>query len=389
MSSLRVITFLFVMWAAVVCGSADRMIIVQHTEQYNVAFYAGNYKTALAHINVLALLAPKNVDYLKEKAKMHLVLEQVEQCVMVLRELTKISNENANKAIWEVLYWQVVSDNIRQALVQSASDNELIMRLVKVKPVVVEGQNYHIAGGYEASMIRAFGVSRLPSLITKSQDIVERHASSMTVESILSSHVIEKQPVANICVATQSTVVENLPVEAVKPVPDASAKVDGYVVPEPKTKKVPFVRSAVNKPTPQIKPTPLKSSSDKSSIPAYVTFKPDCVEPLVITKDAPSPHENGYKSTLSALVFILCLVLAFLSKPAKRICTNCGMISVPVIRTRGSVIVEIILWLCGFLPGLIYRLWRKSGMHENCCPQCGASNMAPLGAPVTRKIQQW
>lgn len=36
----------------------------------------------------------------------------------------------------------------------------------------------------------------------------------------------------------------------------------------------------------------------------------------------------------------------------------------------GSFAIEVVLWLCGILPGLLYTLWRKSSEGYGC-PCCG------------------
>lgn len=47
--------------------------------------------------------------------------------------------------------------------------------------------------------------------------------------------------------------------------------------------------------------------------------------------------------------------------------------------------VEIILWLCFIVPGLIYSIWRMSSYHA-ACPVCGSSTLVPLNSPNGQKI---
>jgi len=42
---------------------------------------------------------------------------------------------------------------------------------------------------------------------------------------------------------------------------------------------------------------------------------------------------------------------------SSRHCMTCGVDGPPVSRTRGSMGIEILLWLCFIVPGLIYSLW--------------------------------
>ena len=42
---------------------------------------------------------------------------------------------------------------------------------------------------------------------------------------------------------------------------------------------------------------------------------------------------------------------------AKLICSTCGTVGKPKTVTRGSFFLEIILWLCLLLPGVLYTVW--------------------------------
>lgn len=69
------------------------------------------------------------------------------------------------------------------------------------------------------------------------------------------------------------------------------------------------------------------------------------------------------------------------------ICSNCGFTGQAKKVTKGSTMIELVLWLCIIFPGLIYSLWRLSSRHL-ACPQCSATNMLPLDSPRGRKLQQ-
>ena len=64
-------------------------------------------------------------------------------------------------------------------------------------------------------------------------------------------------------------------------------------------------------------------------------------------------------------------------------CSNCGTVGTPKARTKGSFIIEVFLWLCFILPGVIYSLWRLTS-REKVCPACGSPNMIPLDSPKAR-----
>ena len=64
-------------------------------------------------------------------------------------------------------------------------------------------------------------------------------------------------------------------------------------------------------------------------------------------------------------------------------CQNCGAIGKPKTRTKGSFLIEVFLWLCLIIPGVIYSLWRLTS-REKVCPSCGAPNMIPADSPKAR-----
>jgi hypothetical protein len=69
------------------------------------------------------------------------------------------------------------------------------------------------------------------------------------------------------------------------------------------------------------------------------------------------------------------------------ICINCGFVGNPTKRAKGSFVVELVLWSCFVVPGLIYSLWRLT-TKETVCRRCGAENMLPVNSPHGRKLTQ-
>ena len=67
------------------------------------------------------------------------------------------------------------------------------------------------------------------------------------------------------------------------------------------------------------------------------------------------------------------------------VCANCGYVGKPKTVTRGSIFIEIILWLTFLIPRLIYSIWRLTTRHKSC-PQFFAPNMVPLDSPRGRKL---
>lgn len=61
-------------------------------------------------------------------------------------------------------------------------------------------------------------------------------------------------------------------------------------------------------------------------------------------------------------------------------CAHCGTVAEPVTYTKGSLGIEILLWLLMILPGVLYTVWRLTTKYRGC-PTCGAAIMLPLDAP--------
>lgn len=61
-----------------------------------------------------------------------------------------------------------------------------------------------------------------------------------------------------------------------------------------------------------------------------------------------------------------------ISEAGNMVCPACGTRGEPKQITRGSTGIELVLWLCFIIPGLIYSLWRLSTRHPGC-PSCGAA----------------
>lgn len=69
----------------------------------------------------------------------------------------------------------------------------------------------------------------------------------------------------------------------------------------------------------------------------------------------------------------------------KSVCTNCGFMGKPKSFTKGSILIELFLWLCFLVPGLIYSLWRLTSRYK-ACPKCKAPNMIPINTPRGREL---
>lgn len=69
------------------------------------------------------------------------------------------------------------------------------------------------------------------------------------------------------------------------------------------------------------------------------------------------------------------------------ICPNCGYVGKAKKVTKGSILIEIFLWICFLVPGIIYSIWRLTSKHL-ACPKCGAQNLVPIDSPRGKKLQQ-
>lgn len=64
-----------------------------------------------------------------------------------------------------------------------------------------------------------------------------------------------------------------------------------------------------------------------------------------------------------------------------RYCSSCGHEGRGKTATRGHLLIEIILWICFLIPGLIYSIWRHSSRYK-VCTSCGSNTLVPPNSPV-------
>ena len=62
------------------------------------------------------------------------------------------------------------------------------------------------------------------------------------------------------------------------------------------------------------------------------------------------------------------------------ICSNCGNPGFPKTIYNGAFWIEIILWCCFILPGIIYSCYRLATKYKGC-PSCKAPNMILINSP--------
>jgi len=69
------------------------------------------------------------------------------------------------------------------------------------------------------------------------------------------------------------------------------------------------------------------------------------------------------------------------------ICARCGTVGDTKRHTKGSLLIELVLWLCFLVPGLIYSIWRLT-TRRDVCRACGSDAPIPRNTPVGQAIAQ-
>ncbi|MFA5438209.1 MAG: hypothetical protein WC293_06590 [Candidatus Omnitrophota bacterium] len=66
------------------------------------------------------------------------------------------------------------------------------------------------------------------------------------------------------------------------------------------------------------------------------------------------------------------------------VCKSCGYLGKAKTVTKGSLGMEIVLWLFFIFPGVLYSIWRLSSKHK-ACPKCGNTTLIPYDSPMAQK----
>ena len=72
---------------------------------------------------------------------------------------------------------------------------------------------------------------------------------------------------------------------------------------------------------------------------------------------------------------------------SKMVCRDCGSVGETETEIRGSRFIELVLWLCFLIPGLIYSIWRRSNRRE-LCAACGSDKVVPMDSPIGQQLAQ-
>ena len=89
---------------------------------------------------------------------------------------------------------------------------------------------------------------------------------------------------------------------------------------------------------------------------------------------------------MGIVIYVLYHIASGYKDSAKTwVCKSCGYVGESGSAVRGSLGIEVILWLCFIFPRLIYTIWRRSSEYK-ACPQCKGDQMIPADSPIGRKI---
>lgn len=70
------------------------------------------------------------------------------------------------------------------------------------------------------------------------------------------------------------------------------------------------------------------------------------------------------------------------------VCSTCGALGKPTTRTKGSFLIELLLWVLFCAPGLIYSIWRLTSKERDVCASCGGKMLSiysPRGVDLVRQ----
>ena len=72
---------------------------------------------------------------------------------------------------------------------------------------------------------------------------------------------------------------------------------------------------------------------------------------------------------------------------AQLICSSCGTKGSAKNETRGSIFIEIILWICFIIPGVIYSIWRLT-TKAKVCRSCNSKELISVNSPRGKELSK-
>lgn len=69
----------------------------------------------------------------------------------------------------------------------------------------------------------------------------------------------------------------------------------------------------------------------------------------------------------------------------KAVCTHCRSEMYTKSKTKGSILMELVLWCLFIVPGLLYSIWRLASRTE-ACSECGSEHFVKSGSDAAKRL---
>lgn len=69
----------------------------------------------------------------------------------------------------------------------------------------------------------------------------------------------------------------------------------------------------------------------------------------------------------------------------KVVCEICSTVGYPKTQVKGNLLIELVLWVCFLIPGIIYSIWRHASTKQ-VCKSCGSPSIIPVDSPRGKKL---
>lgn len=86
-----------------------------------------------------------------------------------------------------------------------------------------------------------------------------------------------------------------------------------------------------------------------------------------------------------AFALTLRIFLFIFSRRKEVVCKECEYTGRVRKKLKGSIFIEVLLWLLIIAPGVVYTVWRLLN-RTFFCPICGGSQMIPIHSPKGKQI---
>lgn len=109
-----------------------------------------------------------------------------------------------------------------------------------------------------------------------------------------------------------------------------------------------------------------------------------------VPRDPSTTSLDEWASSIGLALLYAFVIMGFMgaylaSRRVVWVCLRCETADRPYRRTKGSILIEIVLWLCFIVPGLIYSIWRLT-TKDDVCRSCGSTEIVPIDSPAGRKV---